>query len=130
MVVTVVVSDQAKAVDFYTNVLGLEKRTDFTGPGGARYVTVAPKGQDIEISLFKAGTYPDAKGGQKEFKPGGAGGTFQTTDCKKDFEELESKGVKFEEDRPGEFPWGIHAAFTDPDGNGFIILQPAAKQAW
>ena len=64
MVVTLVVKDQAKALDFYTKALGLEKRSDYLGPTGARWLTVAPKGQDIEISLFPAGSFTDPKGGQ------------------------------------------------------------------
>ena len=130
-VVTLIVKDQDKALDFYTRVLGLEKRNDFTGPGGARWLTVAAKGQDIEISLFKAGSWPNPKGGQFELQPPNNGQwTFQSTDCKKDFEELKSKGVKFDQDKPGEFPWGIQAQFADPDGNRFVLLQVAAKQVW
>jgi predicted enzyme related to lactoylglutathione lyase len=129
--VTIVVKDQNNALGFYTGVLGLEKRTDFTGPGGVRYVTVAPRGQDIEINLFKAGPWPDPKGGEVQLKPpNDAQWSFQSTDCKKDFEELKARGVKFEQDKPAEFPWGIQAQFTDPDGNRFVLLQPAAKQAW
>ena len=59
--VVIVVRDQDKAVDFYTRALGLEKRADFTPPGGYRWVTVAPKGQDIEISLFQADSPSDPK---------------------------------------------------------------------
>ena len=70
MVVTLVVNDQAKALDFYTKVLGLEKRADYVGPTGARWVTVAPKGQDLEISLFQGGSFPDTKGGQVQVRRG------------------------------------------------------------
>ena len=131
MVVTLVVKDQAKALDFYTKALGLEKRSDFPGPTGVRWLTVAPKGQDIEISLFQAGSYPSPKGGQSQVKQGeGVQWTFLTTDCKKDFDDLTSRGVSFDEAKPGEFPWGFEAHFTDPDGNRFAMLQPAAKQVW
>ncbi len=130
-VVGVVVKDQAKAVEFYTKSLGLEKRSDFTGPTGVRWVTVAPKGQDIEIALVQAGSYPDPKGGQIQVQPaGGTQWTFQTNDCKKDFEELKSRGVRFAQSKPAEYPYGIQANFTDPDGNAFALLQMAAKQAW
>jgi catechol 2,3-dioxygenase-like lactoylglutathione lyase family enzyme len=49
MTVGIVVKDQAKALDFYMRALGFEKRADFTPPGNPRWVTVAPKGQDIEM---------------------------------------------------------------------------------
>ena len=68
--------------------------------------------------------------GRDSWEAGKGGAAFQTTDCKKDFEELKSRGVKFEESKPGEYPWGIHATFIDPDENRFILLLPAAKQVW
>jgi catechol 2,3-dioxygenase-like lactoylglutathione lyase family enzyme len=123
--VVVVVKDQAKALDYYTRVLGFEKRTDINPPGGTRWVTVAPKGQDIEISLFPAGSYPDPNGVQHSLEPGkGPAWNFRSTDCKKDFEELKSRGVKFNEPKPAEYPWGIQASFSDPDGNGYTLLEP------
>lgn len=36
----VLVSDQDKALDFYTNVLGLEKRVENPAPEGSRFLTV------------------------------------------------------------------------------------------
>lgn len=129
MNVVLVVNDQSKALDYYTKVLGFEKRTDLSPPGGSRWVTVAPKGQDIEISLFEAGSssYP----GLSQLQPGkGPQWTFQSTDCKKDFAELQARGVKFDQAKPDEMAWGIQATFADPDGNRFALLQPLARQAW
>jgi predicted enzyme related to lactoylglutathione lyase len=128
MNVVIVVKDQTSALDFYTRVLGFEKRTDFTPPGGARRLTVAPKGQDIEISLFQAGSSPDPKAPQNRLQPGSnPQWTLQTNDCRKDFEELKSRGVKFDQAQPDQYPWGVLATFRDPDGNAFALLQPPAK---
>ena len=45
--VALLVSDQDKALEFYTNVIGLEKRGDYPTPdGGPRFLTVGVKGQD------------------------------------------------------------------------------------
>jgi hypothetical protein len=46
-----------------------------------------------------------------------------------DFEELKSRGVKFNETQPAELPWCLLATFffSDPDGNNFSLLQPPAK---
>jgi predicted enzyme related to lactoylglutathione lyase len=129
--VVLVVSDQDKAVDFYTHALGLEKRTDFTPPGGPRWVTVAPKGQDIEISLFKAGSGRDPKSPESQLQPGkGPQWALGTNDCRKDFEEMKSRGVKFNEEQPAEYPWGILATFRDPDGNPFSLLQQPSSSSW
>ncbi len=127
--VVVVVRDQTKALDFYTKVLGFEKRTDISPPWGTRWVTVAPKGQDIEIALLQSGNRSDPNLPQLE--PGkGPQWTFQTSDCKEDFTELQSRGVKFDQSKPEEQPWGVQATFSDPDGNKFGLLQPVTRQAW
>jgi|SRR5579872_594456 len=129
--VVLVVSDQEKAVDFYTRVLGFEKKTDFTPPGGQRWVTVAPKGQDIEISLFPAGSMSDPKAPQNLLQPGkGPQWALRSTDCRKDFQEMKSRGVKFNEEQPTEYPWGILATFKDPDGNPFSLLQQPGSTSW
>ncbi len=128
-IVVIVVKDQAKAMDFYTKILGLEKRTDLMPPGNPRWVTVAPKGQDIEMSLFQAGSLSDPKAPQNRWQPGsGPSWTLQTDDCRKDSEELKSRGVKFVSE-PAEYPWGVGATFSDPDGNIFSLYQPN-PQRW
>ena len=38
-------SDQDKALDFYMNVIGLEKRGDYPTPDGPRFLTVGVKGK-------------------------------------------------------------------------------------
>lgn len=124
MTVTIVVKDQEKALNYYTNVLGFERRTDFTPPGNVRWVTVAPKGQEIAMSLFQAGSHNDPATPQNRWQPGSTQSwTFKTSDIRKDFEELKSKGVKFNEEEPAKYPWGLVATFTDPDGNNFSLLQ-------
>ena len=112
--VVVVVRDQDKALDFYTRALGLEKRADFTPPGGSRWVTVAPKGQDIEISLFQTGSVSNPKNPASQLQPGKSPQwAFRTSDCRKDFEEMKSRGVKFNEEQPAQYPWGILATFRE-----------------
>jgi len=49
---TVFVNDQDKALDFYTNVLGLQQRIDNPTPDGPRFLTVAVKGQDFQLVLW------------------------------------------------------------------------------
>ncbi len=124
--VAVVVKDQAKALDFYTQVLGFEKRMDIPAPsGGARWVTVAPKGQDIEISLFLAGSYPDT---QNQWKAGSSPmWTLQTDDCRAEYARLKARGVRFDQEEPAENPWSITATFSDPDGNRFNLAELRRK---
>ena len=50
--VALLVSDQDKALDYYTNVMGLEKRGDYPHRDTPRFLTVGVKGQDFELALW------------------------------------------------------------------------------
>jgi predicted enzyme related to lactoylglutathione lyase len=126
---TLVVKNQAKALEFYTNQAGFEKKTDLTGPGGYHWVTVGLKGQELEFALFEmgSGVDPETKERTKHLTPGASGQiTIQVPDCRKAYEELNKKGVKFL-NPPADHPWGTVAVFADPDGNVFAVSQ---LKAW
>jgi predicted enzyme related to lactoylglutathione lyase len=109
---SVLVSDQDRALDFYTNVLGFEQRADNPTPDGPRFLTVALEGQDFQLVLWP-GTPGQAQPVQGRTP---AAYTIETGDCRKAFEELKARGVKFETEVL-EYPWGYIAVFQDPDGN-------------
>ena len=46
------------------------------------------------------------------------------------FRGAKSRGVKFDQSKPAEFPYGIQANFMDPDGNRFVMLQMVTKKIW
>ena len=112
------VSDQDKALDFYTNVLGFETRVDAPTPTGPRFLTVAAKGQDFEMVLWP-GTPGQA---QPVYGRNTAMWTIETPDCHAAYEELKARGVQFETDVE-EYGWGYVAVFVDPDGNRLQIRQ-------
>jgi len=123
---TLVVKNQEEALEFYTKKVGFEKKTDYTPPGSYRWVTVGPKGQDLELALFEAGT-KDPKGWSSHWKPGaGPPIVLRVDDCRKAFAELKSRGVEFKQAQPEEYPWGVSATFSDPDVNLFSMNQPPA----
>ena len=109
---TMLVSDQDRALDFYTNVLGFEQRVDNPTPDGLRFVTVGVDGQDFQLVLWP-GTPGQAQPTQGRIPPSC---TIETDDVRKEYEALKSRGVKFATDVL-EFPWGYVAQFDDPDGN-------------
>jgi predicted enzyme related to lactoylglutathione lyase len=109
---SVFVSDQDSALDFYTNVLGLEERVDNPTPDGPRFLTVAVQGQDFQLVLWP-GTPGEAQPVDGRIP---AAYTIETGDIQTAVEALESRGVKFETDVL-EYPWGYIALFQDPDGN-------------
>jgi predicted enzyme related to lactoylglutathione lyase len=128
--VSLVVRDQARALEFYTEKVGFDKKTDITGPGGFRWVTVAPKGQDLEFVLYAlgSGTTPEQLAREKKFAPGASPPTIiQVADCRAIYEQLRSKGVAFLQP-PQDNPWGTTAIFEDPDGNAFSINQYSARR--
>jgi len=126
---TLVVKNQAEALDFYTKKVGFEKKTDYTPPGSYRWVTVGPKGQDLELALWQVGS-PDPNGESKNWKPGGRPPiVLRVDDCRKTFAEMKSRGVGFKQAQPEEYAWGISATFSDSDGNQFSINQ-LPKASW
>lgn len=116
--ISVFVKDQGKALDFYTKLLGFEKRVDVPYPDGPRFLTVGLEGQDFELVLW-----PGTPGQGQPFQgriP--AQYTIATPDCRKAFEALKARGVKFETGVV-EYPWGYVAVFQDPDGNRLQLRQ-------
>lgn len=116
---TQLVSDQDKALDFYTRVLGFEKRLDSPTPDkGPRFLTVATPGQDFQLVLWP-GT-----AGQAQPVDGRIPGTctIETPDCRQAYADLKARGVTFETEVLS-YPWGQVAVFRDPDGNRLQIRQ-------
>ena len=122
----IVVSDQENALKYYTEILGRDKRQDYKQPGKPRWLTVAPKGQDLEFILVEGKSQVDLHVGP-EAGTGGYQWDFLTKDCQADYELLKARGVNFHVGNytgPQKQYWGWNAAFRDPDGNQFALVQP------
>ncbi len=131
---TIYVLDQEKALDFYTNKLGFEVRTDAPMEGGFRWITVGPKDQpDLEIVLYGV-----QHGGMLDedtvmhlralLDKGVMGaGVWEADDCRATYEELKAKGVEFVSPPQEQF-YGIEAIFKDGCGNWFSMTQRSAAQ--
>jgi catechol 2,3-dioxygenase-like lactoylglutathione lyase family enzyme len=130
------VRDQDEALAFYTEKVGLELRDDVTVPemGGYRWLTVGAPGQpDLAFILNVPGppVMDDDTARQLSalVAKGVASGFHLTTgDCRATYEELRGRGVEFHEE-PTERPYGIDAAFRDPDGHVFRVVQPRRPAA-
>ncbi|WP_418960671.1 VOC family protein [Streptomyces tritici] len=118
MYVTVYVTDQDRALEFYTEGLGLEKRIDVPGLDG-RFLTVGVPDTPVEIILSSNA----AAAGQ----PGTAGGPgpliLESEDLRKDFAIMRRRGVAFEESEPVDYPFGVRVEAVDPDGNRISLRQ-------
>jgi predicted enzyme related to lactoylglutathione lyase len=113
--VALLVSDQDQALDFYTKVIGFERRIDAPTPIGPRFLTVGVPGQDFELVLWP-GTPARAEFGAAVY-------TIEVEDCRAAFETLASRGVEFEPAELLQFPWGYVARFRDPDGNQLQVRE-------
>jgi catechol 2,3-dioxygenase-like lactoylglutathione lyase family enzyme len=117
LTIGVPVSDQDRALQFYLDRLGFEKRRDVPVPQfGGRWIEVAPAGASVTIALVPA----------REGTPAGVqtGIRLKTGDAAAVRAQLESRGVAVGEllRWPGVPPmFGVH----DQDGNGLEILEAA-----
>lgn len=116
MYVTLFVSDQEKALDFYTDSFGFQKVIDYKGPEG-RFLTIGLKDQGPEV-LLCLGT-----AGRTKATPGVGPLCIESDDLRRDFTELKARGVKFLEPEPETYAFGMRATALDPDGNPVALRQ-------
>lgn len=117
--VPIIVTDQDRALKFYTQTLGFVKVQDSQQKGRPRWLTVANPGHDVEYILVKGEFVADPRSEE------GCQFTFTTTDFRGEVAKLKARGVAFREAAPVEMPFGILASFQDPDGNRFSLSEPA-----
>src|SRR5579863_98605 len=95
-VTSLYVDDQDKALRFYTEVLGFNKKTDFS-QGPYRWLTVAspeePEGTQLQLAL---NNNPAAKTYQEAIcQQGQPAAMFFTDDIKGDFERIKARFAEF-----------------------------------
>jgi catechol 2,3-dioxygenase-like lactoylglutathione lyase family enzyme len=122
-VTSVFVDDQRKALDFYTNVLGFEKKTDID-LGSASWLTVVSPDQPTgtELLLEPSG-HPAVKPYKNALVEDGIpAASFAVDDAQVEFDRLKSKGVRFTQE-PTEMGGVTTAVFDDTCGNLIQIVQ-------
>jgi catechol 2,3-dioxygenase-like lactoylglutathione lyase family enzyme len=128
--VTVYSTDQDRSLAFYTEVLGLELRSDTT-LDGFRWLTVGGRKQGDLAILIAVPAPPmfspeDAEATKALIAKGAlGGGVFNTQDCRASYEEMKAKGVTFLQE-PTDRPYGVEAVFRDDSGNWFSLTQAKA----
>jgi catechol 2,3-dioxygenase-like lactoylglutathione lyase family enzyme len=124
-VTSVLVDDQAKALRFYTDVLGFVKKTDID-LGEASWLTVVSPDQPDGVELLLE---PDGHPAAKPFKAalvadGIPYTSFAVDDVQAEFERLQARGVRFTQP-PTEMGPSTTAVFDDTCGNLIQIAQLA-----
>jgi catechol 2,3-dioxygenase-like lactoylglutathione lyase family enzyme len=125
--VTLYVTDQDEARDFYVDKLGFAPHTDVRMGDGFRWVTIIhPDHPELEITLMIPGPPLDeemADAVRRALANGNMGGFgLRTTDCHKDYEDLLSKGVEFTQP-PADRPYGVEAIMRDNSGNWLVLVE-------
>ena len=120
---SVMVDDQEKALNFYTDVLGFVKKTDVPA-GDYRWITVVSEQQmeGPELALEPMGFEP-ARDFQKALYDAGIPWTaFQVEDVDAEYKRLSSKAVEFSME-PKAMDSVKVAVFDDTCGNNIQIYQ-------
>ena len=115
--VVIPVSDQDRAITFYVDTLGLEKRTDVPFGDGSRWIEVAPAGATTTIAIA---TPPPGK-------PAGGvetGIALHSDDVDADHADMVASGVDVDAEvmRMGD-PVPAMFWFRDPDGNTLMVVE-------
>jgi catechol 2,3-dioxygenase-like lactoylglutathione lyase family enzyme len=118
--VILTVADQDEAIEFYTGVLGFEKRSDTPYGNGDRWVEVAPAGGATAIALVPPREGHDTVSGN------GTAIALNSDDIDADHAHLLSRGVDADAEimRAGD-PVPPLFSFRDPDGNNFWVVGSA-----
>lgn len=119
----VYVDDHDKALKFYTDVLGLQKKADFKN-SGYRWLTVNspddPDGPELKLEL---NANPAAKAYQEAmFTQGQPALLLHTKDVKADYERVKAKGGEFIMP-PTDVTASIIAQVNDTSGNIIQFVQ-------
>ena len=106
------VTDQDRALAFYTEKLGFRLLTDQPFNEKQRWIELGIAGSDTRIVLFRFddGLQPGTK----------MNVTFWADDVEGTVRELERKGVEFAM-KPQKADWGTAALFEDTEGNTFVL---------
>ena len=122
---SVYVDDQAKALQFYTDVLGFAKKADFSN-GPYRWLTVGsteePEGTQLQLALNNnpaAKTYQQAM-----FQQNQPAANFLTDDIKGDYERIKASGAEFTMP-PTDVTGSTIAMLKDTCGNLIQLTQLA-----
>jgi glyoxylase I family protein len=121
---SIMVDDQTKAVDFYTKIIGFEKKLDIP-VGEYRWITlVSPEGRDdLELAL-EPNVNPAAKTYQQAlFAQGIPATSFETSDLDAEHARLTKAGVVFTKPPAAAGPVKV-ATFVDTCGNLIQLHQP------
>jgi catechol 2,3-dioxygenase-like lactoylglutathione lyase family enzyme len=124
-VTSVFVDDQRKALEFYTDVLGFQKKRDIPLGSASWLTVVSPEQPDGTELLLEPSDHPAVRPYKKALVEDGIPATsFAVDDVQAEFDRLRSKGVRFTQE-PTQMGAVTTAVFDDTCGNLIQIVQLA-----
>ena len=114
--VIIPVSDQDKALEFYTEKLGFEVRADVPFGEGDRWLEVAPTGSAAAIAIMPPRPGETPNNTQSCV-------AFTTDDLDAAHAELKERGVDVDEAMGGEDPVPRMFFFRDLDRNNLLLVE-------
>jgi catechol 2,3-dioxygenase-like lactoylglutathione lyase family enzyme len=122
----ILVDEQSKALEFYTEVLGFRKHSDIP-MGEYRWLTVvSPDGVEGAEVVLEPMAFPPARTWQKSLFDAGIPATaFISKDIDAEFKRLAGRGVKFRGEPKQMGPVKV-VSFEDTCGNLINLVQPQA----
>jgi catechol 2,3-dioxygenase-like lactoylglutathione lyase family enzyme len=111
--VSVPVTDQDRALQFFTEKLGFKVATDQPFNGKQRWIELLIPGAETGLVLFTPEGHEDRIG---SFQPL----SFTSDDAFATAKTLKERGVEFVSE-PKKESWGTSAIFKDPDGNQYVL---------
>jgi catechol 2,3-dioxygenase-like lactoylglutathione lyase family enzyme len=115
-IVSIPVKDQDVSKKFYTEVLGCKVVEEMPFGPAAKWIRLEFPGVETRIVLVT--WFPQMPPGSLQ------GFVLITNDIAKTHKELKKHGVVISE--IASKPYGQEASFSEPDGNGWVLEQPAA----
>ena len=114
-VISIPVTDQQRAKQFYSDVLGFSVVRDAPFNSEARWIQMSPNGGS-KPSITLVNWFPTMPAGSLK------GLVLQSKDLDADWQTLTNKGCSPAEIK--QAPWGRYTTFSDPDGNGWVLQEP------
>jgi len=111
--VGVPVTDQDRAIEFYSTKLGFRVVTDQPFDDKQRWIELGIGRSATRIALFTPHGHEDRIGGFSSI-------SFVADDVEGTCRELKAAGVHFIQE-PQKADWGTAAIIADPDGNQFVV---------
>ncbi len=120
-------SDQDRAVAFYVDTLGFEKRLDAPISDSMRWIEVAPPGAAVSIALNATLNTTDGDESSGSAAQTDTGIRFTVPDADAEHIAMTGAGITVSEVMRWE---GVPAMFTvdDPDGNRFYVVEDVGEE--